>query len=73
MKNDNCHQKCKVQDRGEWRDGYFYGVFQYAEPYAGLLVGTAPGQIAYPVAVVEVRGHLVRTEVGNVRFEGERK
>lgn len=64
-------KKCKVQYRNEQRSGMFYGIYQYAEPYAGLMVGTAPGQIAYPVAVVEVDGRLKQVLVKHVILEAD--
>lgn len=46
----------------------FHGIYQKAHPHEGILVGSASGQYAEPVAVVEVWGQLMWVEVGRVLF-----
>lgn len=48
--------------------GMFYGIWQYAKPYDALLVGHTSGQIAKPVAVVEINGKLQIADVRDVEF-----
>lgn len=53
--------------------GSFYGIFQAAHPFTALLRGEQSGQVAGPVAVVEVEGQLMQVKVHCVRFpDGER-
>lgn len=44
----------------------FHGFFQHSSPHAAILVGDAPGTVAFPVAVVERsddgRVHTVRAD-----------
>ena len=52
---------------------YFHGVFQYATPIEpSPMVGGQPGgQIAYPVAVVEMQdGTLTTVGVRDIHFSG---
>lgn len=48
--------------------GIFHGIWQYARPYDAVLVGHTSGQIAKPVAVVEINGKLQTTNVRDVEF-----
>ena len=48
--------------------GMFHGIWQYAKPYDALLVGHTSGQIAKPVAVVEINGKLQTADVRDVEF-----
>lgn len=48
--------------------GMFHGIWQYAKPYDALLVGHTSGQIAKPVAVVEINGKLKTADVRDVEF-----
>lgn len=62
--------KIKSHDRVK---GYFYGVFQYAQPYAALIQGEQSGQISYPVAVVEIDGKLQQIDLKRVSFVEEKE
>lgn len=48
--------------------GMFHGIWQYAKPYDALLIGHTSGQIAKPVAVVEINGKLQTADVRDVEF-----
>lgn len=64
---DNGLRKCMVEDKM----AFFHGCYQMAEPIApGAWVGSHPGgQLAYPVAVVEMAdGSLTTAGLANVRF-----
>lgn len=54
-------------------NGYFYGVFQFAEPFTALRQGEQSGQISYPVAVVEAKGKLRRIDLNRVSFVEEKE
>lgn len=52
--------------------GTFYGIFQAAHPFTAMLRGEQSGQVARPVAVVEVEGRLKQVRVNQVSFpDGE--
>ena len=62
-------RKCFVGDKA----AYFHGIFQYAtvsEP-SPMVGGHPGGQIAYPVAVVEMQdGTLTTVGVRDIHFSG---
>ena len=62
-------RKCFVGDKA----AYFHGIFQYATVIeSSPMVGGHPGgQIAYPVAVVEMQdGTLTTVGVRDIHFSG---
>ena len=48
--------------------GMFHGIWQRAYPYDALLKGHSSGQVAKPVAVVEINGKLQTVDVKDVEF-----
>lgn len=48
--------------------GMFHGIWQHAHTFDAVLVGQTSGQIANPVAVVEINGKLQTVNVRDVEF-----
>jgi hypothetical protein len=52
--------------------GYFYGIFQFASIYTAMLRGEVSGQIAYPMALVEMQtGEIKYFEPYKVVFQAK--
>ena len=56
----------KLKDKAV--SGMFHGIWQHAQPHDAVLVGHTSGQIAKPVAVVEIDGELQIADVRDVEF-----
>lgn len=50
----------------EKEEGYFIGIYQYSRVHMAVLRGDVSGQIAYPVAVVEVDGQIKEFNLKNI-------
>ena len=52
--------------------GFFIGIYQFAEVYRAVLVGEVSGQIAYPMALVEMQtGEIKYFEPYKVVFQSK--
>lgn len=48
--------------------GMFHGIWQHAHTFDPVLIGQVGGQIANPVAVVEINGKLQTADVRDIEF-----